>query len=88
MRGHGHMPLGWAATVLIAVAYAHVLLELAAAVLAVAIAIRLLAVSPVRETLAGRLRRCRLLDRRGCRAAVIEHGGAVGVTRQRERQGS
>ena len=35
MRGR-HSPLGWAATLLIAVAYAHVLLELAAAVLAVA----------------------------------------------------
>jgi len=34
----GHHPLGWAATLLIAVAYAHVLLELAAAVLAVAVA--------------------------------------------------
>ena len=40
MRGHN--PVGWAATLLIAVAYAHVLLELAAAVLAVAVAGRLL----------------------------------------------
>ena len=47
MRGH-HSPIGWAATLLIAVAYVHVLLELAAAVLAVAVAVRLLA-SPVRE---------------------------------------
>ena len=40
MRGHN--PVGWAATLLIAVAYAHVLLELAGAVLAVAVAVRLL----------------------------------------------
>ena len=40
MRGHN--PVGWAATLLIAVAYAHVLLELAAAVLGVAVAVRLL----------------------------------------------
>ena len=49
MRGH-HNPIGRAATMLIAVAYAHVLLELSAAVLAVAVALRLLA-SPVRGVL-------------------------------------
>ena len=49
---------------LIAVAYAHVLLELSAAVLAVAVAVRLL-VSPVRGVLCERARRCRALDRRG-----------------------
>ena len=49
---------------LIAVAYAHVLLELAAAVLAVAVAVRLL-VSPVRGALCERARRCRTLDRGG-----------------------
>jgi len=51
MRGH-HNPIGWAATMLIAVADAHVLLELSAAVLAVAVAVavRLLA-SPVRGVL-------------------------------------
>ena len=38
MRGAGHGPVGWAATLLTAVAYAHVMLELAAAVLAVAVA--------------------------------------------------
>jgi len=60
MRGH-HNPVGWVATILIAVAYAHVLLELAAAVLAVAVAVRLL-VSPARGGLRERV--CRALDRR------------------------
>ena len=45
---------------LIAVAYAHVLLELSAAVLAVAVAVRLL-VSPVRGVLYERARRCRVI---------------------------
>jgi hypothetical protein len=62
MRGH-HSPIGWVATTLIAVAYAHMLLELAAAVLAVAVAVRLL-VSPARDVLSGRARRRRALDRR------------------------
>ena len=62
MRGH-HSPIGWAATMLIAVAYAHVLLELAAAVLAVAVAVRLL-VSPVRDVLYERACRCRVIRRR------------------------
>jgi hypothetical protein len=62
MRGH-HNPIGWAATILIAVAYAHVLLELAAAVLAVAVAVRLL-VSPVRGVLCERARRCQVIHRR------------------------
>ena len=48
---------------LIAVAYAHVLLELAAAVLAVAVAVRLL-VSPVRDVVCERARRCRVIRRR------------------------
>jgi hypothetical protein len=62
MRGH-HNPIGWAATMLIAVAYAHILLELSAAVLAVAVAVRLLA-SPVRGALCQRARRCRVPHRR------------------------
>ena len=48
---------------LIAVAYAHVLLELSAAVLAVAVAVRLV-VSPARDLLAERARRCLVSDRR------------------------
>ena len=61
MRGHN--PLGWAASMLIAVAYAHVLLELAAAVLAVALAARLL-LSPMRTALRARARECGLPGRR------------------------
>lgn len=56
-----HNPVGWAATLLIAVAYAHVLLELAAGVLAVAVAVRLL-VAPTRELIGAR--RYRRLGRR------------------------
>ena len=67
MRGHN--PVGWAATLLIAVAYAHVLLELAGAVLAVAVAVRLL-LSPARELI--RARECRQLGRRRWPALVIE----------------
>ena len=67
MRGHN--PVGWAATLLIAVAYAHVLLELAAAVLAVAVAARLL-LSPARELIGAR--RCRRLDRRWAATPVVE----------------
>ncbi len=48
---------------LIAVAYVHVLLELAAAVLAVAVAMRLL-VSPVWDVLYERACRCRVISRR------------------------
>jgi hypothetical protein len=69
---------------LVAVAYAHVLLELAAAVLAVAVAVRLL-VSPARELLAGRARRCLLPDRRAEVIAVdqrpaneVEHHPGAG----------
>ena len=71
MRGAGHGPVGWAATLLIAVAYAHVLLELAAAVLAVAVAVRLLT-APARDALLGRARRCGLPGRRRCEAVVID----------------
>jgi hypothetical protein len=67
MRGHN--PVGWAATLLIAVAYAHVLLELAAAVLAVAVAARLL-LSPARELISGR--RGRRLGWRWQAAPAIE----------------
>jgi hypothetical protein len=59
MRGHN--PVGWAATLLIAVASAHVLLELAAGVLAVAVAVRLL-VAPTRELIGAQ--RYRQLGRR------------------------
>lgn len=66
MRGHN--PVGWAATLLIAVAYAHVLLELAAGVLAVAVAVRLL-VAPTRELISAR--RYRQLGRRWQAAPLV-----------------
>jgi hypothetical protein len=73
MRGH-HNPIGWAATMLIAVAYAHVLLELSAAVLAVAVAVRLL-LSPARGVLCERAHRCRPLVRGG-RVMVLDRRSA------------
>ena len=66
MRGHN--AAGWAATLLIAVAYAHLLLELAGAVLAVAVAVRLL-LSPAGDAL--RARECRQLGRRRPPVAVV-----------------
>jgi hypothetical protein len=79
MRGH-HNPIGWAATTLIAIAYAHVLLELAAAVLAVAVAVRLL-VSPVRGALGERARRCRVIHRRP-EVIAVDHRPANEVDRR------
>jgi hypothetical protein len=65
---------------LIAVAYAHLLLELSAAVLAVAVAVRLL-VSPVRGGLGERARRCRLPDRRA-EVIAADHRPANEVDRR------
>ena len=48
---------------LIAVAYVHVLMEFAAGVFAIAVAVRLL-VSPVRGVLCERVRRCMVIHRR------------------------
>ena len=64
---------------LIAVAYAHVLLELAAAVLAVAVAVRLL-VSPVRDVLYERACRCRVIHRRP-EVMVVDRRSASEVDR-------
>ena len=65
---------------LIAVAYVHVLLELAAAVLAVAVAVRLL-VSPVRDVLYERARRCRVIHRRP-EVMVVDRRSASEVDRR------
>ena len=75
MQGH-RTPLGWAATMLIAVAYAHVLLELAAAVLAIAVAARLLT-APARELLSARARRSGLPGRRRREVVVIDRQPAM-----------
>jgi hypothetical protein len=48
MGGHGSDPLGWTVLALVVVAYAHVILELAAAGLALAIAARIMTASPWR----------------------------------------
>ena len=67
---------------LIAVACAHVLLELAAAVLAVAVAVAVrLLVSPARDLLAGRARRCLLPDRRA-EVIAVDHRPANEVARR------
>ena len=74
---HGHRtPLSWAATMLIAVAYAHVLLELAAAVLAIAVAVRQLT-APAHELLFARARRNGLPGRRRCDAVVSDRRPAM-----------
>ena len=65
---------------LIAVAYVHVLLELAAAVLAVAVAVRLL-VSPVRGVLCERARRCLVIHRRP-EVMVVDRRSANEVDRR------
>ena len=48
MGGHGSHPLGWTMLALVVVAYAHVILELAAAGLALAIAARIMTAAPWR----------------------------------------
>jgi len=48
MGGHGSHPLGWTMLALVVVAYAHVILELAAAGLALAIAARIMIAAPWR----------------------------------------
>ena len=48
MGGHGSRPLGWTVLALVVVAYAHVILELAAAGLALAIAMRVMTGPPWR----------------------------------------
>jgi hypothetical protein len=48
MGGHGSHPLGWTVLALVVVAYAHVILELAAAGLALAIAARVMTAAPWR----------------------------------------
>jgi hypothetical protein len=55
MGGHGSHPLGWTVLALVVVAYAHVILELAAAGLALAIAARIVTAAPWRA-LVDRLR--------------------------------
>jgi hypothetical protein len=55
MRGY-HSPWGWAAVILVTVTYAHVILELAVAVLAVAFAARVI-MSPAPGVIARRVRR-------------------------------
>jgi len=57
MGGHGSHPLGWTVLVLVVVTYAHVILELAAAGLALAIAVRILG-GPATAPLSDRLARC------------------------------
>ena len=63
MPAGSHSPLGWAAVLLIAVAYAHVLTELVVAVLAIAVAVRVLLAAPARDLLRTRARRHQRLER-------------------------
>ena len=76
-------PVGWAAVALLAVAYAHVLLELAGAALAIAIAVRLLG-RPARGAIGDRVRAGRLLDRPRCQAAAVDRSLDGAARRGRE----
>jgi hypothetical protein len=75
MGGHGSHPLGWTVLALVVVAYAHVILELAASGLALAIAVRVMTAEPWR-VLVDRVRSC--YDRRGRRGR--DPVGATGST--------
>ena len=66
MGGHGSHPLGWTVLALVVVAYAHVILELAAAGLALAIATRIMTGTPWRLLVDRVLSR---YDRRGRRGS-------------------
>jgi hypothetical protein len=82
----GNSPVGWVATLLIAVAYAHLLLELAGAVLVVAVAVRLL-LAPARDLV--RAHHCAQLGRRRWPVApVIERRPAREPDRQPTRTAS
>ncbi len=65
MGGHGSHPLGWTVLALVVVAYAHVILELAAAGLALAIATRVMTATPWRPLVDRALSRHDRLGRRG-----------------------
>jgi len=75
--------VGSAAVVVLALTYAHVLLELAGAVLAIAIAMRLLG-RPVQEAIVERVRGGRLLDRAPCQAGAVERSLDGAARRRRE----
>jgi hypothetical protein len=68
---------------LLTVAYAHGLLELVGAVLAIAIAVRLLG-RPARNAIGDRVRAARLLDRARCRAAADDRSLIGAARRGRE----
>jgi hypothetical protein len=82
MRSPG--PVGSAAVVVLAPTYAHVLLELAEAVLAIVIAVQLLG-RPVLEAIADRVRAERLLDRLRCEVVAVDRSpdGQRGTTASR-----
>ena len=69
MGGHGSHPLGWTMLALVVVAYAHVILELTAAGLALAIAVRIMTAAP-----------WRVLVDRVTSSYHRRAGGAVGAT--------
>lgn len=73
MGGHGSHPLGWTVLALVVVAYAHVILELAGAALALAIATRIMTAASTRI----------LIDRVMSRRHRRGHTGrdAIGIAR-------
>ena len=73
MGGHGSHPLGWTVLALVVVAYAHVILELAAAGFALAIATRIMTGAPSRP----------LVDRVMCRQDRRARRGSDAIATQR-----
>jgi len=65
MGGHGSHPLGWTVLALVVVAYAHVILELAAAGLALAVATRVATGAPPRMLADRAMSRYDRRERRG-----------------------
>jgi hypothetical protein len=82
MGGHGSHPLGWTVLALVIVAYAHVILELAAAGLAIAIAARIMTAAPWRVLVDRVLSR---YDRRGGRGhdAIATAASRAGASADR-----
>ena len=72
MGGHGSHPLGWTVLALVVVAYAHAILELAAAGLALAIAARIMTGAPSRPLVARVMCRQDRRARRGSDAIATQ----------------
>jgi hypothetical protein len=84
MGGHGSHPLGWTMLALVVVAYAHVILELAAAGLALAIAARIMTAAPWRVLIHRVTSSCDPRGRRGRHAVGAAGTGSAASANGRE----